>query len=433
MAAAALAAVSAVLVLASRGIPPMDDTYIHLVFGRSLLTPSPLSFNPGRPSSGFTSPLWLVPSALASAAGDAAPAVLMSLSILCACAALLAGGPAWPALLTGPFLFHASSGMETALACLFVALVWRALAAPPSRLRDGMLIAGALLARPELVVLAPLILTRHWKGGVRDVIPVLAPPAAVGGLWAGWNLHSAGRLLPSTFYAKQAAFPPSAGELVSLAWRIAASAPLAIPAALAGTLVLMKRKRPESLAAPLLLAAALTTQPNPWFQLRYYVPALFAAGLAASAWIDGLTRGIRRMAGPALLVSSLPALAWFAGLRLEASKDVEHIDLLPARFVASVAEPRDVAAAADIGAIGWTTGLEILDLDGLVTPERLPGSGRAGWGWLSERADWLVAFPDQYADLLEEADGRAVFTAGFRSPAPVICGSDSVAVWRIAD
>lgn len=412
----------------------MDDTYIHLVFGRSLLTPAPLSFNPGQPSSGFTSPLWLIPSAIASTAGDSAPAVLMILSSLCACAALLlAGGSAWPALLTGPFLFHASSGMETALACLFVALIWRSLAVPPSRLRDGMLIAGALLARPELAVLAPLVLTRHRKNGTGGMALVLAPAAAVVSLWIAWNLHSAGRPLPSTFYAKQAASPPALEELTSLAWRLAASAPLAIPAAAAGVLLLARRGRPGFLAAPLLLAAALATQPNPWFQLRYYVPALFAAGLTASAWLDGMAQRIRRIARPVLLVSSLPALAWFAGLRLQASEDVEHIDILPARFVASAAGPCDVAAAADIGAIGWMTGLEILDLDGLVTPERLPGSGRAGWRWLSERADWLVAFPDQYAGLLEEAGGRAVFEAGFRSPASVICGSDSVAVWRIAD
>lgn len=433
-AALAVAAASAALVVASGMIPPMDDTYIHLVYGRSLLSSNPLCFNEGRPSSGFTSPLWLLPSALASTAAGSAPAALMTLSVLCACTALLLGGAsAWPVLLTGPFLFHASSGMETALACLFLALVWRTLASPPSPLRDGMLAAGALLARPELAVLAPLVLVRHRKGGIRGAALALAPAAAASALWIVWNLHAAGRPLPTTFYAKQTAFPPSAAELVSLAWRLAATAPLVMPAAAAGMLSLARRRRPEAFAAPLLLAAALATQPNPWFQLRYYVPALFAAGLTASAWLEGLTDRVRGISRLALLASSLPAVLWFAGLRLRASEDVMHIDILPAGFVASVAAPDETVASADIGAMKWLTGLEVLDLDGLATPERLPGPGRAGWPWIACRADWLVAFPDQYADLLVEADGRAVFTAGFRSPAGVVCGSDSVAVWRVAD
>lgn len=51
---------------------PLDDTYIHLVFGRSLVRGGFMQFNPGVPTTGLTSPLWILPSAAASLAGPTA-------------------------------------------------------------------------------------------------------------------------------------------------------------------------------------------------------------------------------------------------------------------------------------------------------------------------------------------------------------------------
>ncbi|MBN2586869.1 MAG: hypothetical protein JXR55_06215, partial [Candidatus Fermentibacteraceae bacterium] len=126
-----LAAVTLCLFILAPGsmdVPPMDDTYIHLVYGESLFSGTPLCYGDAGPSSGFTSPLWLVPSSLASLGGsEAGPLILMAFSLVTACAVLFLLGPLTSALLllAGPFLFHAASGMETALSCLLVVAVWR--------------------------------------------------------------------------------------------------------------------------------------------------------------------------------------------------------------------------------------------------------------------------------------------------------------------
>ena len=75
--------------------------------------------------------------------------------------------------------------------------------------------------------------------------------------------------------------------------------------------------------------------------------------------------------------------------------------------------------------------MDILDLDGLVTAERLPGSGREDWQWIKGRSDYLLAFPGQYSGLIAEAGNSLEFLTGFRSDRNVICGEDSVAIWII--
>ncbi|MCK4807441.1 MAG: hypothetical protein KAT09_07330, partial [Candidatus Aegiribacteria sp.] len=119
------------------------------------------------------------------------------------------------------------------------------------------------------------------------------------------------------------------------------------------------------------------------------------------------------------------------GRRADASCDVYSIDVRPAQYLSSVASSAQTVAAADIGAVKWITNMEILDLDGLVTAERLPGSSREGWQWISDRSDYLLAFPEQYSGLISEAGDSLEFLIGFGSDRNVICGEDSVALWRI--
>ena len=227
MAGIAFLLVSSLVAVRSGPVPPMDDTYIHLVYGRSILRGQPLQFNPGTPSSGFTSPLWLAASAAAAAAGtEWAPAVLMALSAMAGCAAVLLAGPG-PAplflLILGPLLFHGASGMETALACLAVVLVWRRLeSGGEPDLRGGLLLAGAALVRPELALLAvPLALGAGRPGG-RQLAALLWPPLALGALWMAWNLRATGLPLPSTPSRREppptACFPAFAAWPATLLW-----------------------------------------------------------------------------------------------------------------------------------------------------------------------------------------------------------------------
>ena len=438
-----LAAVSLVILAAAgsvRTVPPMDDVYIHLVYGRSLLSADPLSFNTGTPSSGFTSPLWLVPSALASIAGtQAAPAVIMLLSLLAGCCALfLAGSQAGLLLLlTGPFLFHASSGMETAAACLAVVGVWRWIFEGGKLTTVSLIIALGFLARPELAVLSVPVVISMEKRTVRSIVTLIAPTGLAGLLWMTWNLHSTGMVLPSTFYAKQAVswFQAASEGLSGLIKGLIITSPLLPAAFVAAAVHLLGRgrrnRRNTALASlPLILVAvSLYLQPNSYFQMRYYVPALTASVLMVSMWLKGLRR--RRLNTAILVLSMVPGAVVFSIRRANAALDVNSIDVEPAVYIHADSSPDDTVAAADIGAVKWISGREILDLDGLVTAERLPGSGRRGWQWISSRADYLLAFPGQYSQLVEEAGGSLVFVRGFGSENSVICGEDSVALWRI--
>ncbi|MCK4504734.1 MAG: hypothetical protein KAW14_03895 [Candidatus Aegiribacteria sp.] len=423
-------------------IPPMDDTYIHLVFGRSLFSGNPLCFNQAEISSGFTSPVWLLPSALASISGtEAAPVILMGFSLIAAALALLAAGP-WTGLLllmTGPFFFHASSGMETALASLFVIVLWKSVRDETMLGLRPFILAGAFLCRPELAILAvPLIFAIRGRSA-RNILILLAPSFIVGILWIIWNLHAAGMLLPSTFYAKQPVswFSSAASGLPGLLKNILLVSPLLIFAATASIIELFKtapsdvRRKNIALGSfpVLLFATSLLLQPNSFFQMRYYVPALTAAVLVAGHWLSGLHR--KKLNTALLAASMLPGLLIFGGRRTEASYDVGAIDVDPADYLAAGATDTETVASADIGAVKWITDMHILDLDGLVTPERLPGKDTEGWYWIEQNADYLLAFPKQYSNLVSEAGESIEFLAGFGSRSNVICGEDSVTLWKI--
>lgn len=423
-------------------IPPMDDTYIHLVFGKSLFSGNPLCFNQSEISSGFTSPVWLLPSAMASlCSSEAAPVILMVLSLIAAALALLAAGPlaGFLLLLTGPFFFHASSGMETALASLFVIVIWISVRDDTLHGFRSFILAGAFLCRPELAILAVPLVFAMPRRDVRNIIILLIPLFAAGILWVIWNIHAAGLLLPSTFYAKQTVnwFSSAATGLPGLLKNILLVSPLLIFAAVASLLELFKkapaelRRRSIALGAIpiLLLSTSLLLQPNSFFQMRYYVPALTATVLVVGHWLSGLKR--KKLNIVLLAMSMLPGLVIFGGRRAEASCDVGAIDVDPAYYLAACATDTETVASADIGAVKWITNMNILDLDGLVTSERLPGNDIEDWSWIERNADYLLAFPKQYSSLVSEAGESIEFLVGFGSRSNVICGEDSVTLWRI--
>ncbi|RKZ05078.1 hypothetical protein DRQ25_16705, partial [Candidatus Fermentibacteria bacterium] len=324
-----LAAVTLLSILGSnQSIPPMDDTYIHLVFGRSLFSSEQLCFNDSVPSSGFTSPLWLLPSALASLAGSApAPSVLMVLSLLAAVTALFILPPftAILLLMTGPFFFHASSGMETALSCLAVIAVWKCIRDETGVNVSSFILMGAFLVRPELAILAiPLSLSIKERTPGK-ILRLLTPSVIIGLLWMLWNIHTIGLPLPSTFYAKHSLswFTSARAGLPGLFKGLLITSPLLLFAAAFSITKLLRNKTNRrsqvsmALVPLLLFALSFYLQPNSYFQMRYYVPALTAAVLATGHWLGGLKR--RKLNVFILAVSMLPGLIIFAGRRVDAS------------------------------------------------------------------------------------------------------------------
>lgn len=366
-----------------------------------------------------------------------APALLMLISSIFAASSLLALGSGKTTLLliSGPFLFHAGSGMETGMVCLFVALIWKSLRDPEYSRLMPVLLAGAFLTRPELLVLGLPMLLRRTREGPKRVFGLLWPVLLAAALWVLWNLFATGMPLPGTFYAKQSLPWITMFEqgMQGLLRNLLITSPLLIPAALISMVFLARKGRLEWLIPLLLGGIALATQPNSYFQMRYWVPFLFACGLSAGEWLNSTDR-LKKKMRIVLTLSLLPGLVVFADRRIAASADVRTIDHDPAVLLGGIAAEDDTVAAADIGAVGWLTDLYILDLDGLITPDMLPGrrgTPEEQWSRIEQQADYLLAFPVQYSSLTEAAGRSLKEIVTFESPRNVICGEGSVVLWMI--
>jgi hypothetical protein len=207
---------------------PLDDSWIHLQIARNLASGQGWSFNPGEPTGGATSPLWILFIApLFYLGGDvtiwvkALGAVLFIANVLLvADVARLATGDRRVGLAAGALaalqpalIWTAFSGMETTLYLLLFLLSLRSLILVERRGRRSAYASTAWLAlagwaRPELWALLPLLWTylfwrrRELAAGrwwVHGGIALLA----IGG-FAAFNMALWNHPAPATLAAKQA-------------------------------------------------------------------------------------------------------------------------------------------------------------------------------------------------------------------------------------
>jgi len=231
---AAVAASAAVVHGAwGRGFP-LDDAWIHLVYGLQLARHGTLAYNDGVAATGATSPLWALVAALAhlvvgargpSMAAAGALKLFGTLAhaagsaLAARCARLATPRPSLApvvALIAGvlvavcPLLaFAAVSGMEVGLASAL--LLASLLAAARGRtLLAGLMVGLAFLARPECILVAPAVFlllalgAPRWKTGFdRGAAASAITIFFVAALFLRNDLAS-GRPLPATFYAKAA-------------------------------------------------------------------------------------------------------------------------------------------------------------------------------------------------------------------------------------
>jgi hypothetical protein len=216
--ALALCASSAVIA-SQRRLATWDDAYIYARSVRNVLEGRGWSFNPERPVDLCTSPLYfgmlLGASALAGSA-DRVPdvaAVLYGLTLgstatLIFLVLIRGVGPAMAFLAAFGFLHHQYvqflNGIETLLllTCCLAAL-WTY--EQGKHVRAALLLAAAVLARPDALILAALV-TMHFVA-VRRRLPGMAIAAAFVLPLAGWAvLHYAqfGTVLTGTLAAKMA-------------------------------------------------------------------------------------------------------------------------------------------------------------------------------------------------------------------------------------
>lgn len=406
--------------LVSRGLP-LDDAWIHAVYGRSLARSGMLAFNPGVPATGATSPLWALILAVPHLVTSRLPALLLGVKLLGLTLHLLAAfvllraftwrGRVGPAELAGCMLvaFHpdlvsaSMSGVEVALATVVASGLLLA-AGGSGAVLYGLLSFVAPLARPELTLLcfvlpvALLIRRDHRRLVALSGAACLGNAVAYGVIGAR-NLAVSGLPLPATFYAKVGA--PNLGvidaevtgfsELLGRLPVVDSSILLLAAALLAVHVVCDRQASPAPLerAAAALLAGLLfcaasfalvpPLDPRAFYHQRYVLPVLplmvAAIPVLLSSALERLVsqRACRlvKVALLGLLILSLVVVARFRYPIL--SNDAHNIDDVQVgigRHLAST-EPDQVVWAIDVGAVRYFGNAFVVDLSGLNNAQML--------------------------------------------------------------
>jgi hypothetical protein len=397
---------------------PLDDSWTHMVYARSLAALRGFEYNPGQPEAGFTSPLWIVAllpaSWMARCFGISIVLPAKITGMLAAAAASLAacrlvhrlGFGRGAQLAAGLILaadptltFAKLSGMEVALAAA-VAL-WTVSDLVHDRYHGAALGAGlAPLARPELVVLSlPVLALLQWKlhrqhAPARRRVTLLVPAVALVGLWILYCLVVTGYPVPNTFYAK---FVSGYHRLIwnlggifaqlfpSYAW-FAYGAGLLLWGV--GAVLIFRRGWLAGLTVvvfPLVFLLAIAASRNlpqvlPFYWQRYLLPGLpfvlvtmAVGGAGAVTWTWQKRWRAWALAYPAgtalLIVGTL--VSWPGALRSSADlfawncQNIEELNVAAARWLRDHVPPGETIGSVDAGAARYFGDHRILDVLGL--------------------------------------------------------------------
>lgn len=404
---------------------PLDDAWIHLVYGRQLARDGLLAYNPGVPATGATSPLWalclgLLHVGLGSADADRIVLATYGLGIalhlgtiwgvirLARAAGLSLLGAAAAALCfsAAPLLaLSAFSGMEVSLTAFLLVIGHERL------LRRSWALAGTVLglaaySRPEAASCFPgavlwLLCTQNARERASAFLRFVAVPILLGATLVAHNLWASGRPLPSTYYFKQTL---SMSELpararTAVARLISEIAPfrggwlwLGVPAY--GVAAVLARRRGESEAwsttaapcVPLLAGLAFLVgnvaviaphDPAAYYHQRYVLPAVPLLIVGLLAGFDRLSLGRitwqRRL--PLALVTALSTVGGLLSapaVSRHFHSDVRNINELQRAlgvWFANETEPGSWIATVDAGAIRYFSDRPVIDIMGLNTPE----------------------------------------------------------------
>lgn len=293
---------------------PLDDAWIHLVYGRAVAQTGLPYYNDGALEAGFTSPLWMVFLALAELAHSVfSLPVVISVKLLGTLLAWISSLAVYElcrklsssfliALLAGALaaanpvsVFAQVSGMEVALTGALLTLT--ALAFAQERRRSCAVLLGlSFLSRPETALVLILLVVIYWLSArqadlrlrVRTSVTLILPAIIAAVMWICYCLAVTGHPLPNTFYAKYSSadalsgFANIVGEIVM---RLPAMfVGIGVVLFLVGAFATIFRRTKSSLVVLLIpwvfLAGIALTRPMPpgcgvyFYWLRYAIPAL---------------------------------------------------------------------------------------------------------------------------------------------------------------
>jgi len=424
---------------------PLDDAWIHQTYARNFSEDLGWSFFSGDTSGGSTGPMWGFLISLFYFINLAPYVGTYFLGFLLLGGISVLGIKTFSWLLPNKknkslfvgylllFEWHlvwaAGSGMETLLFSVIALLVCGWLVQPREQWFVLGLLAGvSIWVRPGgVTLLGPiffvLILRNNFykimQRGARVAIGFILPA----GLYLFFNLQVAGDLLPNTFYAKQAEYAIARSlPLLQRLWKLGVQ-PFVGPGIvlLPGFLLILikavKQKAWEIMAGPIWAMGYILLYvwklPVTYQHGRYLIPTMsvfYIWGFAGFMdWVELKSENIfRRLLSNAwgILILVVTILFWGIGARVY-GRDVAFIEsemVRTAHWVSTETTREDVIAAHDIGALGYFSEREIVDLAGLVSPEVIPfirDEEQIAHHLDEKNVDYLITFPFWYPELVE--------------------------------
>jgi hypothetical protein len=419
---------------------PFDDSYISLLFARNLANHGFLTFDGESASAGATSLLHVAILALPIKLGaepvkaSVATGVVLHLALVPAVywlarvifrdrlASALAGASV---AVMGYLAFDALNGMETTLFLLVSTLAAAAfLSARDDRrlLLAGALGALAVLSRPEGVLLIGAMALYDLLDPAREE-PLVSPGTARRLALLGAPGAAALLGLALFYWATTGSFTPGTATAKLLFFR-EFELPLQTKFEMANggvgnfiapvlpwlALAAFGARRREALLFALFWAAFIVMYfalfpgglTHYWYRYQHvFLPpiAVFAAGGLVSLARGRAFRTADLLATGLVGVVLVGAVAFqYESFRDNYAEDMELSQgrqVAMARYLNELVAPGESVATHDIGAIGYYTEREVIDLVGLVNPDVIEyHDGRRLWAYVDQaRPDYLVAFP----------------------------------------
>jgi len=409
---------------------PLDDAYIHYRFADNLAHGRGFAFNPGEPTPGSTSPLWVMLLAAGELAGldPILTSKILGALAFVACAwlsgrmalrlmgnhtlaRLLAVTTGVLVALSGRMIWAALSGMETVAFAALTLLALDRLIDRPLDVPTSALLGLAALLRPEgyllfffvivLSLLSPrppeansLFVIRRSSSSILAFAVIVSP-------YIVFSFATTGSLLPNTFHA-------NARELTTVEYLLryvryaGDDNSIVLVLALLGLSVANHDRRAwpvASWAVGFPLIAALLT-PNLRHHGRYSIPLIPFYMLLAVVGLRGYAdRMSERLARRTVLILSAATIvlgligAWrWSGIYAADARDITQMHVAMGRWIATNTPPDVTLALSDIGAITYLSGRRVIDIVGLVTPDILPAVAGKPVGLERDQAvfDYLV-------------------------------------------
>ncbi len=429
---------------------PLDDAWIHQTYARNLTQYGEWSFIPGQPSAGSTSPLWTILVAAGYLFQQQVPygwvyfLGFLSLWALAWLGTQFFGGAQWRAKSTIPWIglflifewhlvWAAASGMETGLMAVLILLVFVLLTQPrPRFLAAGIVTGISLWVRPDgLSLIGPalfvgIMTADSVKKKFHHCWMFIFGFAAVFLTYLVFNRVVGGSFWPNTFYAKQAEY----ASLLQLPLWYRYGSLLVLPLIGPGSLLLpgflyylwqVIKERQWLYVSMFLWWFGFTLLyalrlPVTYQHGRYLMPAmpvfLILGSLGTIKLLKRLSvyERLHMVVSRALILSIGLVTAGFYGLGVQAyTRDVTIIEtemVDTATWLNNNIPADAVIAVHDIGAIGYFTQNNLIDLAGLVSPEIIPiirDEEKIGDFLDESGVDYLVTFPGWYPELVKNA------------------------------